>query len=203
MPVARSKLSARPCAAGHFAHQRDCLAGSALDVDELVLAKPFVEDTQAAGLHETPARDRWQAASRSGRLRRKAHARRRRRRTRRVEWSAGSGRGNQARSRWSRQVLSKLVVTRTSRSPARSSISELTTTSRSPVLRDAGLRRSSRASGRSARRRRRPGRDRLSISDKVAHIGRVDDEVVLGGRVVVGVAEVPGVDEAVEAGQRR
>lgn len=30
-------------------------AGSALDVDELVLAKPVVEDTQAAGLHKTPA----------------------------------------------------------------------------------------------------------------------------------------------------
>ena len=46
---------------------------------------------------------------------------------------AGSGRGNHARRRWSRHVLSNDVVTRTRRSPAWSSSVVVTTTSRSPV----------------------------------------------------------------------
>ena len=46
---------------------------------------------------------------------------------------AGSGRGNQARRRWSRQGLSKVVVTRTRRSPARSSSRVDTSTRRWPT----------------------------------------------------------------------
>ena len=89
-------------------------------VDQLVLQQALVGDGQPAGGDEPPGRVVASAGSLgppSGAPRRSPS----RRRTRRRCGRPARGRGNQARSRWSRQRLSKRVVTRTSSSPARTS----------------------------------------------------------------------------------
>ena len=127
MPVARSRVSARPWArAVAVVDRRRTFTGTAASASSSTSSYSHSPRGKRSG--RPPARnggrDRWRAAARSGRPRRQGRARRRRRRTRRASGRPARASGNQARSRWSRQVLSKLVVTRTSGSPARSSTRE-------------------------------------------------------------------------------
>ena len=123
-------------------------------------------------------------------------------RTRRRSRRPAPGSGKCARSRWSRRAVVELVRTRRNRSPARSSSVVRTVDGDGLVAARASTtaRRRSRApaSGRSrstsSRARTGPGLEHR----RRAPLRPVDDRVVGGRRVVVGVAAVAAVDEPAE-----
>ena len=190
MPVALSKVSARPCAA------RAPPSPGLGEVDELVLAQPFVADSQPAGAHEA-----------SGGIGRESPL-------------ARSAFGEEATLHHSEGALGDRVVGRLGqREPRPEPVvpADVVEARRDPDHRLAGPDVDQGADDDLLLAGPRPpafvdplgpavhpfdhghGPDGTGFDQRQSGPHRrVDDEVVLGGRVVVGVAEVSGVDEAVE-----
>ena len=185
--VARRRVSARAVGAVR------------LDVDQLVLGQALVRDRQAAGLHEAAGRVRRHA--RLGRAALDVEAAGRRWRTRSRPRTSGPARaaGTTPAAGGPRTRLSTVVVTRTKRSPARSSSTVDTASVAAADPRRRGVVDPLGQPVAGVDDQAGPERSRLAHPHGDG-LRPVDDDVMVRRAVVVGVARVAVVDEAAEAG---